>query len=131
MNVIHPIFEEQVVLEVHFIRIIGLHLQVKKRFDLMPIAQHTGLDIIAPARRPMAGYFHGGQVNFDEYQPVWQALFPQKLCRPLLYAGKGQFRAYNFSKLPAQLASARKSKDPALPAHNTQLHNINPIVFVC
>ena len=30
---------------------------------------------LAPARPPMAGNFHCGQVNFDKYQPGWQVLF--------------------------------------------------------
>ena len=64
----------------------------------------------------MAGNFHGGQVKFDKYQPGWQALFSPKSSRSLSqsWAGLKQFWAGHFSKLPAQLASARKSKDPAL-----------------
>ena len=43
---------------------------------------------LAPARLPMAGNFHEGQVKFDKYQPGWQALFSKSQADHCLWAGK-------------------------------------------
>ena len=70
----------------------------------------------------MAGNFHGGQVKFDKYNPGWQALSPKSLADLCYGQVKRHFWARNFSKLPARLASARKSKDLALLHGNWKEH---------
>ena len=56
-------------------------------FYRLRATSHTGNTIwchqgwtwtLAPARPPMAGNSHDGQVKFDTYQPGWQALYFSK-----------------------------------------------------
>ena len=51
---------------------------------------------VAPARLPMAGNFHGGQVKFDKYQAGWQTHFSKSQADHCYGQVKNNFGLGNF-----------------------------------